>query len=93
MLYYYINLRSSVIYFFNLRSAIILCLSSEGISLSLGISSSFFSELFCGDVFETLAVLSEILFPIKMPAAFAVCLITFFEEVLSTSFTCFWRNI
>ena len=73
MLYYYINLRSSVIYFFNHRSAIILCLSSEGISLSLGISSSFFSELFCGDVFETLAVLSEILFPIKMPAAFAVC--------------------
>ena len=51
MLYYYINLRSSVIYFFNLRSAIILCLSSEGISLSLDISSSFFSELFCGDVF------------------------------------------
>ena len=42
------------------------------ISLSLSIFSSFVSELFCGEVFETLVILSAILFQIKSPVASAV---------------------
>ena len=57
---------------FNLRSLIILCLSSEGINLSLITSSSFVFELFCGKFFEALAILSAILFPIKSPVVSAV---------------------
>ena len=53
-------------------SSIILCLSSEGINLSLSISSSFVSELFFGEVFETLVILSAILFPIKSQVAYSV---------------------
>ena len=37
----------------NFTSLIILCLSSEGINLSLNICFSFVSELFLGDAFET----------------------------------------
>ena len=47
-------------------------LSSEGINLSLIISSSFVSGLFLGKVFETLVILLAILFPIKSPIASAV---------------------
>ena len=53
---YYINLRLSIISFFNLRSSIVLYLSSEGINLSLSIYSSFVSELFFGEVFETFVI-------------------------------------
>ena len=42
------------------------------IYLLLSISSSFVSKLFCGEVFETLVILSAILFPIKLPVASAV---------------------
>ena len=48
------------------------CLSSGDIYLSLGISSSLVSELFCGEVFETLVILSAILFPIQSPVASAI---------------------
>ena len=44
---------------------------SGGIYLSLSISS-FVSELFFVEVFETFVFLSAILFPIKSPAASAV---------------------
>ena len=55
MLYYYINLRSSIIF----------CLCIGDIYLSLSIfSSSFISELFFGEVFDTLVTLSAISFPI-----------------------------
>ena len=56
----------------NLGSSITLCHSSGGINFSLVISSSFVSELFFAKVFETLVILSAILFRIKSPVAFAV---------------------
>ena len=59
-------------YSFNLRSSIIFCLSSGDIYLSLSISFSFASELFRGEVFETLLILSAILFPVKSLLASAV---------------------
>ena len=66
LLYYYINLRSSLIF----------CLSYGDIYLSLGssLSCSFLthSELFCCEVFETFVILSTILFPNKSPVASAV---------------------
>ena len=66
LLYYYINIRSSIIF----------CLSSGYMYLSLD-NSLFCSvvtvlELFCCDVFETLVILSAILLPIKSSAASAV---------------------
>ena len=59
IIYYYINLRY---YSFFCRY----------IYLSLSISSLFLTELFCGEVIETLVILSAILFPIKSPVASAV---------------------
>ena len=59
LLYYYINLKSSS---FDLRSLIIFCLNSEGINLSVSISYLFFSELFFGEVFETLVILSAVFY-------------------------------
>ena len=47
-------------------------LYSGDIYLSLSVSSSFVSELFFGEVFEPLVILSAILFPIKSPVASAV---------------------
>ena len=47
--------------------------------------SSYASELFFGEVFETLVILSAILFPIKSPVASAVFLIALFEAVSSAS--------
>ena len=63
----------------------IFCLSFGDIYFSLSISSSFVFELFCGEVFETLVILSAILFPIKSPVASAVFGITLFETVLIAS--------
>ena len=75
-LLHYINfiliLELQQFYFFNLRSPIILSLIAGDIYLSLRSSSSFASELFCGKVFETLVILSAILFPNKSPVASAV---------------------
>ena len=66
LLYYYINLRSSIIF----------CLSSGDIYLSLGVSLSCsfvpVFELFCGEFFETLVILLPILLPIKSPVASSV---------------------
>ena len=66
LLYYYINLRSLIIFW----------LSSEYINLSLSIYLSFSfaipSELFYGEILETFVVLLVILSPIKSPAALAV---------------------
>ena len=45
-------------------------LSSGVINLSPSISSSFVTELFCGEVFVTLVILSATLFPIKSPLLF-----------------------
>ena len=39
---------------------------------SLSISSWFISELFCGEVLETLVILSAILFAVKSPVVSAV---------------------
>ena len=56
--------------------------SSGGIYLSLSIySSSFVSELFLGEVCETLVILSAFLFLIKSLVASAVFWMTLFEEV------------
>ena len=70
LLYYYINLISSVI----------LCLSSGDIYLSLGISLSYsfviVSELFCGELLETFVVLVAILLPIISPVVSAAFWIT-----------------
>ena len=59
-------------YYISLRSSIIFCLCSGNIYLSPSISSSFVSELFCGEVSEALVILSAILFPMKSAAASAV---------------------
>ena len=45
---------------------------SGDIYLSPNIFSSFVSEIFCGDVFETLLILLSILYPTKLPAVCAV---------------------
>ena len=65
LLYYYINLRLSWF--------LIDCFPSGEIYHSLGISSYFVtvSELFCGEVSETVVISSAILLPIKLPVAFA----------------------
>ena len=77
LLYYYVNLISSII----------LCLSSEDIYLSLDISLSclfvIVSKLFCSEFLERFVILLAILLPIKAPVASAVFLIILFEEVLS----------
>ena len=66
LLYYYINLRPSIIF----------CLSFEDIYLSLGISLSISvlttSKLFCDKVFEAFVILSAILLPTKSPVAYVV---------------------
>ena len=94
LLYYYINLRLSIIF----------CLSSEDIYLSLGIylSRSFVtvSNLICCEVFEIfiilpsydLATASTILLSIKSPAASAVFWIAFFETVLRPSVAIVWYD-
>ena len=65
LLYYYVNLRSPIIF----------CLPSGEIYFSLGISSScpfvIVSELFCCELFETFVILLVILLPIKSPLASA----------------------
>ena len=66
-----IPLLYEIILFINLRSSKIFCLSSKDIYLSLS-SSSFVTELFCGEVFETFANLSAILLSIKSTAASAI---------------------
>ena len=50
---------------FNLRSLLVFCLSSGDIYLSGDIY--YVSKLFCVKLFETLGILSAILFPIKSP--------------------------
>ena len=76
LLYYYINLRSSII-------------RSGNIYLSLGIyllySFATVSELFWCEVFETFEIISTILLPIKSPVASAIFGIALFEGVLSAS--------
>ena len=66
VLYYYINLRSSITF----------CLSSGDIYLSFGISLScsfvIVSELFCNERLGTFVILLAILLPIKSPVASAV---------------------
>ena len=67
LLYYYINLNSSII----------CCLSFGDIYLSFGISllASFYDNPFGGnslDFFDTLVIFSAILLPIKYPVASAV---------------------
>ena len=84
LLYYYINLRSSIIF----------CLLSRDIYLSLCISlltpvfSTYFvtvSELFCSEVLETFVISSSMLFPIKSPDSSAALRIAYFEIILSGS--------
>ena len=53
--------------------------------LSLSIFSSFVSELFCGEAFENLVILSAILFTIKSLVVSAVFWIALFEALLSAS--------
>ena len=72
-------------YYINLRWSIIFCLYSGDIYLPLNISPSFVSGLFFCDVFETLVILSTILFPIKSRVASAVFSIAYFEAVLRAS--------
>ena len=74
-------------YYITLISSIVFCLCSGPIYLSLCFSLScsiFFSELFCGEAFQTLENLSAILFPIKSPVLSAVFWIAPFEAILST---------
>ena len=64
VLYYYINIRSSIIF----------CLSFGDIDLFLGISLSYsfvaVSELFCGKIFEIFVILSAILLPVILNLSF-----------------------
>ena len=84
LLYYYINLKSSIIF----------CIFSGDIHLSLAIylsvpifSFSFvnISELLCGKFLETFVILSKTLLPIKSPVASTAFRIALFEAVVSTS--------
>ena len=61
-------------YYTNLNSSIICCLFSGDMYLSFGAFDSSLSSSFCGflDLLETLAILSAILLPIKLPVASAV---------------------
>ena len=76
-------------YCINLRSSIIFCLSSRDVYNSLGISlsCSFVTvyKMFCCKVFETSIVESAITLPIKSPVASADFLISLFEAALSAS--------
>ena len=76
LLYYYINLNSSII----------CCLSCEDIYPSFGISllASFKGNSF-EDFYETLVILSAILLPIKSPVASAVFQTAHFEAVFIAS--------
>ena len=78
LLYYYINLRSSIIF----------CLSSGDAYFSLRISMScsfvIVFELFYGELLETLILLA-ILLPIKSPVVSVAFLIILFVEVLRAS--------
>ena len=61
-------------------------MSSGDIYFSVSISSSFVSELFCGEVLSNfIVILLAILFPIKSPVASAVFWIALFEAVLRVS--------
>ena len=77
LLYYYINLRSSI------------NLSSGYIYLSLGIyllcSFVIVSKFFCSELLETFVILSAILLTIKSPVTSATFSIILFEVVLSAS--------
>ena len=78
-------------YYINLRSSIIFCLFSVDIYLSLCISqpcSVFSSELFCGQ-FETSLILPAFLFRIQSPVDSVIFLIALYQEVLSASVTDF----
>ena len=87
-------------YYINLRSSIIFCLWSEELYLSLRTSSSFASGLFFCEVFEILVISSTILFAIESLVATAVFWIALFEVAL-TSFIVkclawsirFWLNL
>ena len=57
---------------FNLKSSTFFCLNFGDIYFSVSIPSSFVSELFFGEFFDTLVILSAILFPIKSAVAYAV---------------------
>ena len=80
LVYYSINLIFFGIpllyYYTNLKSSIIFCLSSKDICLSLGISLLCLfvtvSELFFCEVFEIFVVLSGILLPVKPQCVSAV---------------------
>ena len=78
LLYYYINLRSSIIF----------CLSSGDAYFSLRISMScsfvIVFELLYGELLETLILLA-ILLPIKSPVVSVAFLIILFVEVLRAS--------
>ena len=67
---------SLIYYYINIRPSIIFCYSSGEIYFSLGISlsSSFVtvSELLCGELHETFAILSVNLLPIKSLIAYTV---------------------
>ena len=62
----------------------ILCFSSEVVNLSLSISPSFGSELFCDEFFETLVILSAFFFPFKSPVPSPIFWTVQFEAVLIT---------
>ena len=79
LLYYYINLRSLIIFW--LSSGYI----NLSWSISLSLSFAIPSELFYGEILKTFVVLLAILLPIKSPAVLAVLWIVFVEEVLSAS--------
>ena len=74
-----------IIYFY-LGSSIIVCLFSGDINLSISISFSFVSELFFGENFEGLVILSAILFPVKWPVISALFLIALFRPWIDSRF-------
>ena len=89
LVYYQTNLLFSDIallyYYINLRSSIIFCFSSGNIYLSLSCLFVIVSELFCGNLLETFVILLAILLPIKSPVASAVSGIIVFEVIFSAS--------
>ena len=78
--YYYVNFLPLILSYrefssFNLKSLMFFSLNCGDIYFSLSISSALVSNLFFGEVFDVLVILSAILFPIK----------SLVDEVLNTS--------
>ena len=83
LLYYYINLRSSIFCLFSGDKYLSFDVSLS--NLIFYVSFSTVSEVFCGEVFKTFVILSAISLSIKSSVTLAGFWIALVEPVLSSS--------